>query len=120
MNHRVTLTRTRKIEEKVIADVNASNPADAVSAALHLLNGNQIDWKYSKTIEVGQQVITIKEAKREAYMGGNQHNVAPTPVETPQPKEVQPTEPVKQVDVVPAAKQADGLGPAPVAANTDL
>lgn len=61
MSHRVTLTRRRTIEEKATTDVSASDPATAVSTAIHLVNNNQVDWKYDKTINTTQQVIQVKE-----------------------------------------------------------
>jgi hypothetical protein len=63
MSKEVRITRQRTIEEVAATSVEAANPNDAVAAAHHLIDGQKVKWKYNRTIETGDEVITVKEVK---------------------------------------------------------
>lgn len=63
MSQKVTITRQRTIEEKAETTVEAADPADAVAAAKHLVDGNKVGWKYNRTIETSDESVTVKEVK---------------------------------------------------------
>lgn len=63
MSQKVTLTRKRVIEEKVEATISVADPGDAVAVCHHLLEGEQLDWKYSRTLELSQESVNVKEVK---------------------------------------------------------
>ena len=66
MSKKITLTRKRLVEEKVVAVVSAADPKDAIAACHDLLEGHEIDWKYNKTLETSNERITISEMEADS------------------------------------------------------
>lgn len=63
MSQKVTITRHRVVEEKAEAIIAASDPEDAVAVARHLLDGQQLGWQYSRTLETSEELVNVKEVK---------------------------------------------------------
>lgn len=63
MSKKVVVTRKRVIEEKAETTVSASDPADASAAALHLIDGQKLPWKYNRTLETSELSVEVREVK---------------------------------------------------------
>jgi hypothetical protein len=61
VSQKVTLIRQRVVEEKVEATISTPDPADAVAVTHHLVEGQQLDWKYNRTLEVSDERVQVKE-----------------------------------------------------------
>lgn len=65
MSKRVTFTRIKVIEEKATTIVSAAEDEKAVAIAKHLLNANSIDWRFRRTIDTENEIITVEEIAKE-------------------------------------------------------
>lgn len=65
MSQKVTITRQRVVEEKAEAVIAAADPEDAVAVARHLIDGEQLGWQYSRTLETSEEVVRVNEVKPE-------------------------------------------------------
>lgn len=63
MTKKVVITRKRVIEEKAETTVSASDPADAEAAVHHLVDGQQLPWRYNRTLETSEPKIEVREVK---------------------------------------------------------
>lgn len=61
MKHRVTLTRTRTVEEKVVVVITAPKPDDALDVVLFRIGNKTLTWKYNKTINTSDAEVDIQE-----------------------------------------------------------
>lgn len=61
LTHKVIFKRTRIIEEKIIVRASAADPADAVAASKHLLEGQQVDWKYNRTLGTSETSVEVTQ-----------------------------------------------------------
>lgn len=64
MSHRVTMTRTRLIEEKVVVSVDATEADDASATAKHLIDSGCAKWKYNRTLETSHTSVDTQELPR--------------------------------------------------------
>lgn len=58
---RVVMTRQRVVEERVITTVTAPNDDAAIASAKHLVDGSVVDWRFSKTLEMSETSVEVKD-----------------------------------------------------------
>jgi hypothetical protein len=83
LSKQVTLTRKRLIEEKIVHEVNAANPEEAIAATKQLIRSNKLNWKYTKTLQEVPLAVDVKEVKFKRGDGMGGPIKEPEPVETP-------------------------------------
>lgn len=61
MTKKVVFTRTRTVREKVEIKVTSANPEDAIAAATHMLESEQVSWQFVKTMESSTPSVEVIE-----------------------------------------------------------
>lgn len=80
MAYKVTLSRVRRIKEKAVQIVQASNPMDAIAVMELLERSDKVDWKYNRNLETSPteaQAVEVKSNEENA-MGGEVEQVKST------------------------------------------